>query len=331
MLHDQCAVAQLGGQHRQQLGEGARAAGRAGDDHGPAGTRRRSLDGARRRGIDRPQVPRRRAARPPSPSRSARRRSGRLDRLTTGFTTSSTAPSASASTARAPCAGENDETTITGIGEAASRRVAQHADAVQAGHLEVERQHVRPQAAGRRRAPRRRSPPSRRRRRRLAARVSESSLRMNAESSATTARIGCVVSGVGCDTAMRGRGCPREAGAAARRSPSGRLRTGRRCSRSTARRSPILAIASTWSDAAAGRGLELRVLDRQHLLDVVDDHAGGAGIRLDDHDLGGVGPVDHQAEPLGQVAHRHDPPAQVDHAADPRGRRGDAPWFGCSG
>src|SRR4051795_7411277 len=42
-------------------------------------------------------------------------------------------------------------------------------------------------------------------------------------------------------------------------------------------------------DRGAGRGghgLELRVLDREALLDVVDDDAGHVGGGLDDHDLG---------------------------------------------
>ena len=74
--------------------------------------------------------------------RRARRRSPRPGRPPVGLATSSTAPSASASTARAPCAGENAETTTTAIGDADPAQLAQHADAVLAGHRQVEREHV---------------------------------------------------------------------------------------------------------------------------------------------------------------------------------------------
>src|SRR6185312_282635 len=64
--------------------------------------------------------------------------------------------------------------------------------------------------------------------------------------------------------------------------------------------------------------------DRQHLLDAVDHHAGGAAPGLDDGDLGAVGVLVAEAEAHGQVADRDDPAAQVDDAADPGGRRRDA-------
>src|SRR6185312_4372454 len=64
--------------------------------------------------------------------------------------------------------------------------------------------------------------------------------------------------------------------------------------------------------------------DRQHLLDAVDDHAGGAALGLDDGDLGAVGVLMPEAEAHGQVADGDDLAAQVDDAADPRGRRRDA-------
>ena len=47
-----------------------------------------------------------------------------------------------------------------------------------------------------------------------------------------------------------------------------------------------MAIESISVDVRAGRVLHLLVLDRQDLLDAVDDHAGGLGPGLDDHDLG---------------------------------------------
>ena len=140
---------------------------------------------------------------------------GRAARRRRAWRPARTAPSASASTARAPWAGENAETTTTGIGEARVAQRAQDADAVHAGHREVERQHVGPQPR-QSRAPRRR----RGRRRRRRSRASRSACREQPAHERGVvgdddARTACAVSGVGCDTAMRGRGCPR--GGAARR------------------------------------------------------------------------------------------------------------------
>ena len=62
---------------------------------------------------------------------------------TAGLGTRSKAPSASASTARAPWAGEKALTTMTGTsGAPFSLQGAQHAEAVEAGHGEVERHGV---------------------------------------------------------------------------------------------------------------------------------------------------------------------------------------------
>ncbi len=101
-----------------------------------AGRARRGRGGHERRHAGGTTAPRRHIL------SSSSRKKPEASALPEGLATSSTAPSASASTARAPCAGEKAETTTTGIGRADAAQLAQHADAVQAGHREVEREHV---------------------------------------------------------------------------------------------------------------------------------------------------------------------------------------------
>src|SRR5207248_8864424 len=58
-------------------------------------------------------------------------------------------------------------------------------------------------------------------------------------------------------------------------------------------------------------------VDRQDLLDVVDDDAGGAAFGLDDDDVRAVAALAREAEARRQVADGDDLAAQADHALDP--------------
>src|SRR3954453_13835876 len=62
--------------------------------------------------------------------------------------------------------------------------------------------------------------------------------------------------------------------------------------------------------ARGGDLVELALVDRQPLVDVVDDDAGGHRAGLDDHDLAGHRLAVAQTEPGGQVADGHDLAAQ---------------------
>ena len=116
----------VGRQRRDELGEGPRAAGRAGDHDRRAAvpdTARPACCGGARgaggaAGCRRGAPAGRREPRPGASCRRARRRMRRARTPAAGFATSSTAPSARASTARAPCAGEKAETTTTATASA---------------------------------------------------------------------------------------------------------------------------------------------------------------------------------------------------------------------
>src|SRR5229473_2638461 len=75
--------------------------------------------------------------------------------------------------------------------------------------------------------------------------------------------------------------------------------------------------------AGAGHGVELVALDREHLLDLVDDDARGAAVRLDDHDLRLLGELGGEAQARAEVADRDDLAAKADDALDPRRFGGD--------
>src|SRR4051812_16204048 len=227
-----------------------------------------------------------------------------------GLATRSNAPSEGASTAREPCAGENADTTMTGIdgapGRLSSRRTPIPSMPGMCRSSVI--------ASGRRRrqswsasspscaCPTTSKPAS--------DRACVSTRRMRPESSATTTRVGDAVV-----TALRG----------------GRLGAGEDALGVQQDEQAVVDLGDGLDRGAAGRGnrVELRVLDREDLLHVVDDDAGHVGGRLDDHDLaalGGVAGLD--AEARGQVVDRDDLPAEADHAADPAGLGGDGARLG---
>ena len=163
------------------------------------------------------------------------------------------------------------------LGLAGAQR-AQHAEAVEARHVQVERQRVGPVlvaggqrlvAVGRR-----------------GDHVEPLTPEGVGEDAAHQARV------VGDDDALRageeiaatGSRCY----AAASSSAPARANRPSGLSRIT-RRSPILAIDSIVCGVGGRDGLELLAGDGQDLLDVADDHAGLAGARLDDDDLAELG------------------------------------------
>src|SRR4051794_33535263 len=216
-----------------------------------------------------------------------------------GLATRSNAPSESASTARAPCAVENADTTMTGIdgapGRLSSRRTPIPSMPGMCRSSVI--------ASGRRRrqsssasspslaCPTTSKPASER--------ACVSTRRMRPESSATTTR------GAGATVIASGRG---------------RLGAGEDALGVEQDDQAVVDLGDGLDRGAGrgGHGLELRVLDREDLLDVVDDDAGHVGGGLDDHDLGPPGALRGlEAEAGREVVDRDDLAAQADHAADP--------------
>src|SRR3954470_6793947 len=228
-----------------------------------------------------------------------------------GLATRSNAPSESASTARAPWAGENADTTMTGIdgapGRLSSRRTPipsmpgmWRSSVIVSGRS---RRHSSSASSPSFACPTTSKPAS--------VRACVSTRRMRPESSATTTRVagGAVVIGSG----------------------SGQLGAGEDALGVEQDDQAVVDLGDGLDRRAAGGGdrVELGVLDGEDLLDVVDDDAGHVGGGLDDHDLaalGGVAGLD--AETGSQVVDRDDLAAQADDAADPAGLGGDGAGLG---
>src|SRR4051812_18227327 len=217
-----------------------------------------------------------------------------------GLATRSNAPSDSASTARAPWAGENADTTITGMDGAPGRLSSRRTPIPSMPGMW--RSSVMVSGRRRRHSSRASSPslacPTTSKPASVSAWVS--TRRMRPESSATTTRVA--------------------GGAAVIGSGSGRLGAGEDAFGVEQDDEAVVDLGDGLDRrAASGRdGVELGVLDREHLLHVVDDDAGHVGGGLDDHDLaalGGLGGL--EAEASGQVVDRHDLPAEADDAAGP--------------
>src|SRR3954449_13053675 len=221
-----------------------------------------------------------------------------------GLATRSNAPSESAPTARAPWAGENADTTMTGIdgapGRLSSRRTPipsmpgmWRSSVIVSGRS---RRHSSSASSPSHACPTTSKPAS--------VRACVSTRRMRPESSATTTRV---------------------AGAFVIGSGSGQLGAGEDALGVEQDDQAVVDLGDGLDRRAAGGGdrVELGVLDGEDLLDVVDDDAGHVGGGLDDHDLaalGGLGGL--EAEASGQVVDRHDLPAEADDAADPTGLGG---------
>src|SRR5947209_11776437 len=80
--------------------------------------------------------------------------------------------------------------------------------------------------------------------------------------------------------------------------------------------------------AGAGHGVELLALHREHFLDLVDDDARGAAVRLDDHDLRLLRELSGEAEARAEVADRDDLAAKAGPALDPSRFGGDCAGLG---
>src|ERR1700754_2821015 len=234
-----------------------------------------------------------------------------------GLATRSNAPSARASTTRAPWAGENAETTTTGTGSAlparsarrtprpsrpgmwrssvsASGRCASHAARASspAAAVATTSKPCRPSASARMR-------------------------RIRRESSATTTR--CALVGVlATEPVLLRRG--ELVGADAREQTLGVEEDDE----------AVADLGDRLDRLHVGRrdGLELLGGDGEDLLDVAHDDAGLAGARLDDHDLAELGARDVDADPRSEVVDRDDLAAQADDAADPRHVGGDRTRLG---
>src|SRR3954453_11991856 len=227
-----------------------------------------------------------------------------------GLATRSNAPSESASTARAPWAGENADTTMTGIdgapGRLSSRRTPipsmpgmWRSSVIVSGRS---RRHSSSASSPSFACPTTSKPAS--------VRACVSTRRMRPESSATTTRV---------------------AGAFVIGSGSGQLGAGEDALGVEQDDQAVVDLGDGLDRRAAGGGdrIELGVLDGEDLLDVVDDDAGHVGGGLDDHDLaalGGVAGLD--AETGSQVVDRDDLAAQADDAADPAGLGGHGAGLG---
>src|SRR3954463_869619 len=227
-----------------------------------------------------------------------------------GLATRSNAPSDSASTARAPWAGENADTTITGMdgapGRLSSRRTPipsmpgmWRSSVMVSGRS---RRHSSSASSPSFACPTMSKPAS--------VRACVSTRRMRPESSATTTRV---------------------AGAFVIGSGSGQLGAGEDALGVEQDHEAVVDLGDGLDRGAAGGGdgVELGVLDREDLLDVVDDDAGHVGGGLDDDDLGALGALRGlETETGSEVVDRHDLAAQADHAADPAGRGAHGAWLG---
>ena len=83
-----------------------------------------------------------------------------------------------------------------------------------------------------------------------------------------------------------------------------------------------MATAEMCSPFCDGASSSCSLVDRQDLLDLVDDQPGGAGAGLDDDDLALLALPRRKPEALLEVADRDDLAAQVDHAAHREGDDG---------
>src|SRR3954470_5680373 len=227
-----------------------------------------------------------------------------------GLATRSNAPSESASTARAPWAGENADTTMTGI-DGAPGRLSSRSTPIPS-MPGMARSSVMVSGRSRRHSSSASSPsfacpttskPA-------SVRACVSTRRMRPESSATTTRV--------AEAFVIGSG-------------SGQLGAGEDALGVEQDDQAVVDLGDGLDRRAAGGGdrIELGVLDGEDLLDVVDDDAGHVGGGLDDHDLaalGGVAGLD--AETGSQVVDRDDLAAQADDAADPAGLGGHGAGLG---
>src|SRR3954447_9366527 len=216
-----------------------------------------------------------------------------------GLATRSKAPSASASTARAPCAGENAETTITGMAGAPGRLSS--------------RRTPMPSMPGMARS----SVMASGRRRRQSSSASSPSLAWP-----TTSKPASDSACVSTRRIRRESSAPttRVEGAAVIRSGGGELGAREDALGVEQDHEAVVDLGDGLDRGAAGGrdGVELAVLDGEDLLDVVDDHAGHVGRRLDDDDLAALGALlGLEAEAGGEVVDGDDLAAQGDHAADP--------------
>src|SRR4051812_17418033 len=240
-----------------------------------------------------------------------------IDSPRAGLATRSIAPSASASTARAPWAGEKAETTTTGTGSALPPLSARKTP--MPSRPGMARSRVMASGLCSRQAASASSPSaavattSKPRR----PRASERMRRMSRESSATTMRCSegltaatGVISdrgelvGLGADEQSLGVEQDHEA---------------------------IADLGDGLDRLGVGRGdrLELIARDGEDLLDVADDDAGLAGPRLDDDDLAELPLLaGGEAHAGGEVVDGDDLAAQADHAADPGHVGGDGAGLG---
>src|SRR6185312_6834602 len=240
--------------------------------------------------------------------------------LAVGLETRSKAPSARASTARAPWAAEKADTTTTGmLVSVRSRRILSTPSPSRPGMVRSSviasgrsRSHRASASSPSRALPTTSSP----------ALVSDrvTMLRIRALSSATTTRTGVVVDMVPVVLSVSLGGLRGESQFALGED-RGRLQQDDQ---------PVADLGDRVDQRGVGarRLLHVLVLDGEHFLDAVDDHAGGLGAGLDDHDLGLLGQLGGDAEPGRQVVHGDDPAAEADHAADPVRARGDRAGLG---
>src|SRR3954447_15520327 len=233
-----------------------------------------------------------------------------------GLGTRSKAPSASASTARAPWAGEKADTTTTGTDVPRPARSALstprpsrpgmcRSSVIASGRCSLQAASASSPSA----AVATTSNPWR-------TRASERMRRIRRESSATTTRCAVLRRLATGGAGLRG---GEVVGAGA----------GEQTLRVEQDHQAVADLGDRLDRAGVGGrdGLELVGGHGQDLLDVADDHAGLAGAGLDDDDLAELGAGDIDADAGGQVVDRDDLAAQADDAANPRHVGGNRTWL----